>query len=229
MQFAQQAAQDIRVYGLEAQGKRIRDTISMSVHTRFFTDHERVESDTWLKNNYIVKASELLMTYSPSLEEIALVKYGKYKIRPQRHGYDFQNMYYDDVRVDLVDRVIQAYHFDEKMNFAGFSIKHVKTGQVELVLAYDVDKKVLYTYEVENEIKEKYSMTRLVGFRTTKKCRSSQNILQVQPIYFSLDEDVCRNVLTEVDEGMNYELPEFGKECSDLSLMQTMKMQVLDV
>ena len=36
-----------------------------------------------------------------------------------------------------------------------------------------------------------YEHTRLVGLRTTKSCATSSKILSIQPIYFSINEEMC--------------------------------------
>lgn len=48
-------------------------------------------------------------------------------------------MYNDDVVISLADQVVQAYHFDEHMKFAGFTLKNIKTGMVENVIAKDLN------------------------------------------------------------------------------------------
>ena len=39
---------------------------------------------------------------------------------------------------------------------------------------------------------------------------------------------MCKNVLYPVHEGMLYEIPSFGRECSDLELSQAFKLQLFD-
>lgn len=39
---------------------------------------------------------------------------------------------------------------------------------------------------------------------------------------------MCKNVLSEVDMSMLYELPEFGTACSDLSMLNTKKIMEVD-
>ena len=34
-------------------------------------------------------------------------------IRPAIHGFEFKNMYNSNVKINLKDKIIQAYHFDE--------------------------------------------------------------------------------------------------------------------
>ena len=42
--------------------------------------------------------------------------------------------------------------------------------------------------------------SRLVGFRTTKDSMRSNLIKSVQPIYFSVDEKTCNEILTPITE-----------------------------
>ena len=88
-------------------------------------------------------------------------------IQPVIHGYDFTGMYNDDVVIDMKNQVIYAYMFDDKMNFAGFSIKHAETGITQVVIPKDVDWNSLTTSLVEEKIVSGYEHTRLVGFRTS--------------------------------------------------------------
>ena len=39
----------------------------------------------------------------------------------------------------------------------------------------------------------------------------------VQPIYYSIDEQVCKKYLTPLTPGMHNELPSWGNDCSDLT------------
>ena len=52
--------------------------------------------------------------------------------------------------------------------------------------------------------------------------------MSVQPIYYSIDEHMCKNVLLNIQKGLLYEIPSFGRECSDLELNKTIKHQMLD-
>ena len=47
-----------------------------------------------------------------------------------------------------------------------------------------------------------YEHTRLVGLRTFKRCATSKQILQVQPIYYSVNEGICDNYLIPLGKGM---------------------------
>lgn len=138
-------------------------------------------------------------------------------------------MYAEDEQISLVNRVITAFHFDKSSHmFVGFQLKDVITGYVQNVRAYDIDFSDIYTEEVEQSLIDSYATTRLVGFRTNMKCRAAHRIMQVQPIYYSVSSDICSNVLQPVDPLMLYELPGFGRECSDMELIKTTKIQQID-
>lgn len=58
--------------------------------------------------------------------------------------------------------------------------------------------------------------TRLVGFRTTKRCEEAEKIMSVQPIYFSIDETMCKEYLTPITKGLSEEISAYGPACSQL-------------
>ena len=136
-------------------------------------------------------ASEMQMHYGGTLEQALIDQKGKsgmsaedglsrdmYDIPPQIHGYDFQDMYNDDVIVDLAGKVIQAYHFDKSnQKLAGFTVQDVQTGKKDRVIAPELQYTNYTTYEVEPEILAAYEHTKLVGFRTSLECRTSQTIM----------------------------------------------------
>ena len=102
-------------------------------------------------NRYDVKsimASEMQISYGGALAQSLIDRFGRpgmatedklsrdiYEIPPQIHGYDFQDMYNEDVVIDLAGKVIQAYHFDEKNNkFAGIALQDVITGKTDQIV-----------------------------------------------------------------------------------------------
>jgi len=60
-----------------------------------------------------------------------------------------------------------------------------------------------------------YGHTRLVGLRTQKLCDSAQDVVSVQPIYYSVDEQMCTEYLQELTSGMLEEIPAFGITCEE--------------
>ena len=71
---------------------------------------------------------------------------------------------------------------------------------------------------------EEYDSTRLIGFRTTKECRHAKTTKSIQPIYYSRNEQICKNLLKPVTENMAQELPEYGSECNNPLLINIMSM-----
>ena len=52
--------------------------------------------------------------------------------------------------------------------------------------------------------------------------------MQVQPIYYSVSEHMCRNVLQPVSRSMMNEVTSFGKECNDIELKRAQKVLKFD-
>jgi len=50
--------------------------------------------------------------------------------------------------------------------------------------------------------------------------------MSVQPIYYSVDEDVCKNVLVAISQGMLQEIPSYGPSCAELSAQQQMQSEL---
>ena len=71
---------------------------------------------------------------------------------------------------------------------------------------------------VPDFIRESYEHTRLIGFRTTKRCDTSRFIQQIQPVYFSIDEKMCKENLYTIPQNLLEEIQEYGIECSDAKL-----------
>ena len=64
--------------------------------------------------------------------------------------------------------------------------------------------------------------TRIVGFRTTKRCREDPNIKSIQPIYYSLNERLCKQpkMVKMVSDQMKEEISHYGLDCNDPSLVE---------
>ena len=58
-------------------------------------------------------------------------------------------------------------------------MQDVKTRKKDKVIAPELMNTEYTTYEVEPEIVQAYEHTKLVGFRTSLQCRTSQTIMQV--------------------------------------------------
>lgn len=87
----------------------------------------------------------------------------------------------------------------------GFDLEWMSSSKEEFNDAYDINPAQVY------------DTTRLIGFRTSKSCKQADQISMVQPIYYSIDEQVCKKYLTPLTPGMHNELPSWGNDCSDLT------------
>ena len=95
-----------------------------------------------------------------------------YPDKPQNHGYEFTNMFNLGEAVDLTDKVVSEYGFDDDMNFIGFTILSTDNKQ-ESFLAYP-NAHIAAAGEVDSRLVEAYDTTRVIGFRTTKQCRQAK-------------------------------------------------------
>lgn len=139
------------------------------------------------------------------------------------HGTKFGDMFEEIKPISLKNRVITAFHFSSDGDFAGFSLKDTKNG-----LIMDIQKEHLnnvVTFEVDEKLVAAHASTRLVGFRTSLRCRTSQVIQQVQPIYYSVSSDVCSNLLSSIPQGMITETPSFGAECNQIDLQRPITVE----
>ena len=93
---------------------------------------------------------------------------------PTHHGHEFTNMFKRDDRVDLTGRVVTEYLFDEDGHFAGVTIQEVATGLRANFMPDNLD--MVDVIHVPEYIKNSYDHTRLIGFRTTKRCNRSRFI-----------------------------------------------------
>ena len=123
-----------------------------------------------------------------------------YPDKPQNHGYEFTSMFNLGEAVDLTDKVVSEYGFDDDMNFIGFTILSTDNKQ-ESFLAYP-NAHIAAAGEVDSRLVEAYDTTRVIGFRTTKQCRQAKLLKSIQPIYYSRDEDICKKVLQPISSVM---------------------------
>ena len=175
---------------------------------RFFIDDLGVEP-----GQGVIRASELRMNnvlegFDYEEDDLDIYEH------PVVHGYKFENMFNAEREIDMTGRVISAYHFTKQGDFAGLTLTDV---------AYSLGDETTYMTEELDSLEsikadERYmtinDTTRLVGFRTSLRCRTSQVIKQIQPIYYSIDGEVCRNLLGQIPRGMLEETPAFGNECN---------------
>ena len=70
------------------------------------------------------------------------------------------------------------------------------------------------------QIEDMFYDTRLIGFRTSKYCKGDQNIKSIQPIYYSLNENICKNELEMVTDDMMEEIQGYGLDCEAFELRE---------
>ena len=107
---------------------------------------------------------------------------------------------------------------DMYQNFAGLRLQHVEDGTVDTLLTpAELTSETNDMTFVKNDadLMQANDNTRLIGFRTTKRCHSSKQIKSIQPIYYSINEDICKNVLLPLTEVILDEIPVYGVECGD--------------
>lgn len=109
--------------------------------------------------------------------------------------------------------MLDSILFDDEKHFAGF----VFYDQVLLETKYMIASKHMHVEAVklDDEILKNHENTRLIGFRTTKRCHTAKQTMSVQPIFFSVNRDLCENYLDGIDMAMMDELTHHGPECSD--------------
>lgn len=131
----------------------------------------------------------------------------------QIHGYDFENMYNDDRDISMINQVIKEYYFDYQGHFIGLTLLDVVLGKYTKIVPSNL--LIASSKEDHSDMVDSYGHTRLIGFRTTKPCQTNKFITSIQPIYYSVDDNICKNRLTMLSDGMKEEIPEYGLECSD--------------
>ena len=132
------------------------------------------------------------------------------------HGYSFENTYRDDIITKTEGHVLHSVLFDHDYNFAGLQFKSLSSG---LHTHDNVQNYEYLPYSVENDprLLEAESHTRIVGFRSTKRCREDYTTMSIQPIYYSINEDMCKNILKPMTKNLINEVPNYGPECSEVA------------
>jgi len=211
MQFVQQVQDDMHKYGANQRGV-LPDWANMDLNIRFFVID--VEGDNQMA------ATEMHVDYSLDFESVFArsgdLTDGEGRVQPTIHGYDFSNMYNRDQVISLKRKVMSALFFDQDAHFAGFSLIDIDTREKEYHVPVNVEK--LTAKIVDDEIEYNYDTTRLIGFRTGKRCEGEKHISQVEPIYYSIDSRMCKEYLSPLSLGMREEIPSYGLKCSDQRL-----------
>lgn len=138
------------------------------------------------------------------------------RLEPQQHGHIFKNMYNVDDDQSMQDKVIVSVLFDDQDLFSGFSLMSTTNGDLTILSPMAAGDGNMRNVDNDMELVKANKHTRLVGFRTTKRCSSAKQIMSVQPIYFSINEDMCKKVLKPITRGMLEEIPHFGPSCDEI-------------
>lgn len=86
-------------------------------------------------------------------------------------------------------------------NFAGFTLLDLTTYQTTQI----GDRYEQVYIDVEAHLKHNTNSTKLVGFRTTKSCENSPLIKSIQLLYFSMDQNICENILSKILPSNNFD------------------------
>lgn len=218
MQFALEVVDDLRQY-LKPSDTKIPRRYYMDIYSRFFTSEStegaRDENYMVASELHITEGEHLKMLNYKKLLKVQEVVMGEEELELDamavHHGHDFDNMAVTDEYVKLENKVIDGFLFDTGNHFAGFRTWNPQHDTENVHKAVDASK--LRFSEVDKQIVDSIDHTRLIGFRTTKKCDEGKVISSVQPIYFSIDKTMCKDYLKPVSAGLMEEISGFGPTC----------------
>ena len=77
-------------------------------------------------------------------------------------------------KFDLTGKIVTAYLFDDDDHFSGVVIDDVESGETQNLMPDNLQR--VDVVHVPDYIKDSYEHTRLLGFRTTKRCDTSRFI-----------------------------------------------------
>ena len=137
-------------------------------------------------------------------------------MQAHHHGSHFSGMYLERAVFELKDQVLHDVFFDSNHNFAGFKFKNEATKEHTHMTAMD-DKYLSYVHNNDAMFDGFHKHMRIVGFRSTKACASSAQIMSVQPIYFASGDICAKQVLLPLTAGLMDEMPSYGPLCSTVS------------
>ena len=150
--------------------------VALSMNTRFF--------ETESESGKIMQASTIYLNFANDVEEeheddnleflteINQIYDLVGRIPPVIHGHRFTGMFNNDdiTEVNLVNMVIESVLFEENNYFAGIRLKNIDTGNYETLSPMDESR--LHPKHNLQKWLQANDHTRLVGFRTTKRCHS---------------------------------------------------------
>ena len=108
--------------------------------------------------------------------------------------------------IQLTDFNIESILFDQSGYWAGFRYMNATSGETMIDSPhYQVDHGDFI--EKGFDMVNGHTSTRLIGFRTTKRCQTSKRIMTVEPIFYSEDEKTCTEHLKVLTESIKTEVP----------------------
>ena len=133
---------------------------------------------------------------------------------PVNHGHSFQGMYSQTETIEMKNKILSGFYFDNNSNIVGYQLTNltdgVKTNRVFAPFQQEKDQLFL---EVDSALLSAHDTTRLIGFRSGKTCHGSKAVNQIQPIYYSIDKQLCTQVFKPIEQRFLSELPFYGEEC----------------
>ena len=118
-------------------------------------------------------------------------------------------------QISLEGKSISTYFFDKNGHFCGFALIDNISGAEEKFVPNDLWTKAI---KVDYKMLEGHQHTRLIGFRTGKRCHTDHLIKEIMPIYYSRNEEMCKQHLTPISQNYQGEIASYGLECNDASL-----------
>ena len=123
------------------------------------------------------------------------------------------------MKIPLSGKSISRYFFDSDNLFSGVELSSDDKNS-ERAKYVPINAKLLSSNLVDTRLQEAHDTTRLIGFRTGKHCKDSKTIHEITPIYYSIDEVICKHVIWPISEDLQTENPAYGLECGDLELQE---------
>jgi len=200
------------------------DSLSMDLYTRFYVNSLEPESD--------LVASEVHVDYSSEfINEVAnLAPVGQEQddmedaLDSVDHGYSFEGMFKPDHKVSMSGKSLQSMLFTEDGHFAGFTLAREDQAFDLYIVPTEFQGKVseLVMVPMSPRFLTHYSPshTRLLGFRSAKRCQQDKQISSMMPIFYSVDQQMCKEVLQPLISSWYDEMPFFGNECHQTARLE---------
>lgn len=111
------------------------------------------------------------------------------------HGNNFEGMYKPDLSVEMKDKHLEAMLFSNTGHFSGYALRDKMTNKQSYHLPFEfkdrIDEMVFEPMSRDFLLNYDESHTRLLGFRSGKRCKESKAIRTIQPIFYSVNEKMC--------------------------------------